>query len=95
MTEIEKSEEELISEGEPIRGIPLWVRLVIGLLAAIVIVAAVVLMWRYACEPTKYASPKELQLSNLLIFWVVCLVCTSCSMGKAGDKNTEDWFCRV
>jgi hypothetical protein len=67
MSETGRTEEELISEGEPIRGMPLWVRLVIGTLATIVVVS-VVLMWRYAGEPTKYASPKELQLSNLLIF---------------------------
>ncbi len=86
MAENNESKEELISEGEPIQGLPRWVQVVIGLSAAAVLCVSVFLMWKYIGDPKSYASPKELQLSNLLIFSLSVLLFILVPWGKLGIR---------
>ncbi len=86
MAENNESKEELISEGEPIQGLPRWVQVVIGLSATTVLCVSVFLMWKYIDDPKSYASPKELQLSNLLIFSLSVLLFILVPWGKLGIR---------
>lgn len=86
MAENNESKEELISEGEPIQGLPRWVQVVIGLSATAVLCVSIFLMWKYIGDPTSYASPKELQLSNLLIFSLSVLLFILVPWDKLGIR---------
>jgi hypothetical protein len=86
MAEDSESREELISEGEPIKGLPGWVRLVIGFSAGAVLLVSVGLIWKYVDDPTRYASPKELELGSLLIFSLSLLLVIVVPWGELGIR---------
>jgi len=86
MAENSESKEELISQGEPIEGLPRLVQVAIGLSAIVVLCTSVFLMWKYIEDPKTYASPKELQLSNLLIFSLSVLLFILVPWGKLGIR---------
>ena len=56
-----------ISEGEPIQGLPGWVRLVFAVLAILLLLTCTVLIAAYVKNPATIPSPRELQLNTLII----------------------------
>jgi hypothetical protein len=63
----ENVEEEILSASK-IVGIPLIVRILACLVSAFFIILSAWLILGHAFEPTKYPSPKDLQLNTLIIF---------------------------
>lgn len=85
MTEYERNEEP-ISHGEPISGLPGWVKGVVGLAALLVLSASLFLIWKYLSAPNEFASPKELQLTNLIMFSFAVLILVLVPWQKLGIR---------
>lgn len=68
MNEITRVEEEVpIAEGEPLQGLPSWARVTFTVLATGVLVMCAILILAYIRDPQNVASPKELQLSTVIL----------------------------
>lgn len=86
MIEDFESNEELISEGEPIQGLPKWIKIITASICIIILSTSVFLMWKYVEAPQQYASPKELQLVNLIIFSLSILILVLVPWNKMGIR---------
>ena len=60
-------EEAPIGEGEPVQGLPGWVRVAFSVLAVGVLVMCAILIFAYIKDPQNVASPKDLQLSTVIL----------------------------
>lgn len=66
--------DEPISEGENAPGLPVRVRLMIGATAVLILGVSVFALISYINDPNRFASPKDLQLSTVIIFSVGILI---------------------
>lgn len=84
MTTTNEDREALISEGEPLAGLPGCLRWALGVGAAVVLAVCGWLMWDYVQDPRQSASPQDLQLGNVMIAALAILVLAVVPWQKLG-----------
>lgn len=79
-------QEELIKEGEPIQGLPIWLRWFLGLWATVFLCISLYLIWKYVVDPKIFASPQDLQLGSVILFSLTVLVFVIVPWGRLGIR---------
>lgn len=84
----EKPEAELEDSTTPLK-IPTLVKVLVGLISFILIVICLWLFAEYIANPTGSASPKELELTTILLFSIMALIVVLVPWEKLGIRITK------